>query len=69
MDVGLLVEVYMAMTRGQEPMQLGNSAKLGDTTNGPLAYPQPRKLVVLAPTDEEAQAHADYCKMLKRPVF
>lgn len=63
LDAQLLAEVYLAMTRGQDsllmeledPSALGTIASLGDL-----------HLVVLAPTEEELEAHMQQLEMIER---
>jgi len=71
LDAQLLVEVYLAMTRGQESLTIditvpahagGLSAAYGDGTDPAWA----RSALVIAPSLEEAALHADYLAALDR---
>jgi DNA polymerase III subunit epsilon len=63
LDAQLLAEVYLAMTRGQDSllMELEDSSTLGTIASlGDL------HLVVLAPTEEELEAHMQQLEMIER---
>ena len=71
LDAELLVEVYLAMTRGQESLTIdiaapartaGMSGQRGDGTPPDL----PRPAIVIAPSADEAALHAEYLAALDR---
>jgi DNA polymerase-3 subunit epsilon len=74
LDAELLADVYLAMTRGQDSLEIalhGGSARAqaaGDATEWP-----PVGLRVVAPLPQESQAHLDYlagiAKEAKRPAL
>jgi len=71
LDAELLVEVYLAMTRGQESLTIdiavparpaGLSAQDGDGAHADIARPA----IVIAPSAAEAALHAEYLAALDR---
>jgi DNA polymerase-3 subunit epsilon len=71
LDAELLVEVYLAMTRGQESLTIDiavparpaeQSARHGNGAQADLARPA----IVIAPSAEEAALHAEYLAALDR---
>jgi DNA polymerase-3 subunit epsilon len=71
LDAELLVEVYLAMTRGQESLTIdiavparaaGISGQQGDGAQPEL----PRPFLVIAPSADEAALHAEYLAALDR---
>jgi len=67
LDAQLLAEVYLAMTRGQESLTIDMGAAPAALAAVAVGTPADRPpLIVLAPTAEEASAHAAYLEALER---
>lgn len=75
LDASLLAEVYVAMTSGQNKLDLGGGETGARTTFADLLGPPPEgaQLLVSAPTDEEMKRHlekmAEIQKKAGRPVW
>ncbi len=54
LDAGLLADVYLAMTRGQDTLEMGLTAAESSDIGAPI---DTSPLIVLAATDEERAAH------------
>jgi DNA polymerase-3 subunit epsilon len=71
LDAELLVEVYLAMTRGQESLTIdiavpSRPAELSTGYGDGVHANLPRPALVIAPSAEEAALHADYLAALDR---
>ena len=67
LDAQLLAEVYLAMTRGQESLTIDMGAAPTALAAVAVGTPADRPpLIVLAPSAEEAAAHAAYLEALER---
>ncbi|MFM7507259.1 MAG: DNA polymerase III subunit epsilon, partial [Rubrivivax sp.] len=70
LDAELLADVYLAMTRGQESLEI---ALHGETAAGAVAdaaasWP-PAGLLLVGPTDDEERAHQAYLEALARDAL
>jgi DNA polymerase-3 subunit epsilon len=68
LDTRLLADVYLAMTRGQESLTIDIAPVAGALAGAAVTLDaRPRgPLLVVAPTDEELEAHAAYLAALDR---
>ena len=65
LDAQLLADVWVAMTRGQDALDITPAAPVPVAAAG-AASARPAKLVVLRPSAEELQAHAALCERIDR---
>ncbi len=65
LDAQLLADVWIAMTRGQETLDIGALAAAGPSMALAEA-PREGALVVVRASDEERAAHAAFCERLER---
>ncbi len=65
LDAQLLAEVWLAMTRGQESLDISASASPGASLSAPEAVPVGALQVVRA-SDEERARHATMCERIER---
>ena len=67
LDAELLADVYLAMTRGQESLEIAlhGEPAAGSPTDAGATWP-PAGLMLVAPTDDEERAHRDYLEALAR---
>jgi DNA polymerase-3 subunit epsilon len=65
LDAQLLADVWLAMTRGQNALDITHIATTPMAAGG-AATTRPAKLVVLQPSAEEAEAHAALCDRIDR---
>jgi DNA polymerase-3 subunit epsilon len=65
LDVQLLGEVWIAMTRGQDSLDIavGAGARAADAAE---AFQRPARLLVIAPDSEELRAHAEMLERLDK---
>lgn len=64
LDTQLLAEVWLALTRGQDALDIGLAAS--GTAAGPEEWVRPANLVVLRASEEEARAHAAMCERIAK---
>lgn len=63
-DCELLAEVYLALTRGQHSLDMGEQSSSSDTPV--IASARPKNLVVLKASEEELKAHNEYISELDK---
>ena len=64
LDTQLLAEVWLALTSGQDELDMGFA--MGSATAGMEVGERPEVLVVLRASDEEARAHAAMCERIAK---
>jgi DNA polymerase-3 subunit epsilon len=65
LDAQLLAEVWLAMTRGQDALDIGLAAAPAVLASGAIAA-RPAELVVLRASAEERRAHAEMCERIDK---
>ena len=63
-DCELLAEVYLALTRGQHSLDMGEQSSTSDTPV--VTSDRPKNLVVLKASEEELKAHNEYISELDK---
>ena len=65
LDAQLLAEVWLAMTRGQDALDIGIAVAPSMLASGAVAA-RPATLAVVRASDEERRAHAEMCERIDR---
>lgn len=65
LDAQLLADVWLAMTRGQDALDIAPVAAAA-RASGAGAAPRPASLRVIRPSDEETEAHAALCERIDK---